>query len=104
MAIEVPRYARDSKTGLPLSATLQFQADIHKVVRRPWAGIFEIQTIAKFLGDFVYSSVKLSFTGLLNQERRVHDHLVADGLVVSRGHADGPQSVIDFTHIVGGQF
>src|SRR5579864_6829977 len=89
--------------SLPLSAALQFQADIHKVIWRPWAGVFKVQTVAKLLSDFVYGSVKLRFTGLLNQERGVHDHLVAYGLIVTRGHTDGPQSVIDFTDVVCGQ-
>src|SRR6185312_704037 len=89
---------------LPLPAALQFQADIHKIVRRPWAGIFEIQAVAKFLRDFVYGSVELGFTGLLDQERGIHDHLVANGFVVAGSNADRAQSVINFTDVVCGQF
>src|SRR6185312_767675 len=84
-------------------ATLQLKTDVDKVVGRPGARVLEIQTIAKLLGNAVHGGIKLGFALFLDKERGVHNHLIADWLVITGSHADRAQPVIDIPHVVSGQ-
>src|SRR6185312_90675 len=84
-------------------APLQLKTDVDKIVWRPGARVLEIQTIAKLLGNAVHGSIKLGFALFLDKEGSVHNHLIADWLVVTGSYADRAQPVIDIPHVVGGQ-
>src|SRR3954452_14244929 len=70
--------------GLPLRA-LQFEADIHEVVRRPWAGVEERELVLVLLGDVGDLIVERFRFLAIDQERGVEDHLVANRFVRTRG-------------------
>src|SRR5256886_1630132 len=66
---------------------LQLQAYVHKIVRRPWTGVFELQALFVFFRDLVDHGVELRFAIALDQESGIHNHLVADRLVIARSYA-----------------
>src|SRR5688572_28581855 len=86
-------------TDLRCRPSLQLQPDVHKVVRRPWAGVLEVQALAVFLGNAVHGGDELGFFLAVNDEGGVHDHLVADGLVDARGDAYATQRFVDVAHV-----
>src|SRR5438045_9096472 len=72
-------------SGRPLAA-FELEADVDEVVGRPRACVLEGE-LALVLGcDLFDLGVELLLAVALDEEGRVHDHLVADGLVRARGH------------------
>src|SRR5438552_1770040 len=83
---------------------LQLQAYVHKIVRRPWTGVFELQALSVFFRDLVDHGVELRFAIALDQESGIHNHLVADRLVIARSHAHITECLINLSYILGGPF
>src|SRR3954466_6544297 len=81
-------------------SALELEADVHEVIRRPRASVAEVQTVSEALGDAVHGGVELGFAVALDQECCVHDHLLANRLVVARGHAHVAQCLVDLTNIL----
>src|SRR5581483_6029530 len=79
-------------------ASLQLQPYIHEVIRGPWAGIFKIEPVAEFLRDFIDSGVERRLSFALDQECGVHDHFIANGLVIARSYAHRAQPIVNFPH------
>src|SRR5205085_3977889 len=63
---------------------LQLEPDVHEVVGRPRAGVAERQ-MGVFRADGLDLAVEGGLAITRDEERGVHDHLVADGLVRARG-------------------
>src|SRR2546430_12646532 len=84
--------------------TLFRSAYVHKIVRRPWTGVFELQALSVFFRDLVDHGVELRFAIALDQESGIHNHLVADRLVIARGHAHITECLINLSYILGGPF
>src|SRR5438105_10171887 len=59
-------------------AAFQLQTNVHEVIRRPRAGVLEIQAVPKLSRDAIDCCIELNFALPFDQERRIHDHLVAD--------------------------
>src|SRR5579862_2035099 len=79
----------EGRAALSCAAGFQLQTNIDKVVRRPWAGVLEVQAIAKLLGHAIDRGIKFGLAISLQQKCRIHDHLVANRFVVARGDTDG---------------
>ena len=62
------------------SRSFQLEPDVDEVVRRPWPCVFERQLV-ELARDRLHFRIEGLFLIAGNQERRVHDHLVPDGLV-----------------------
>src|SRR6266568_4804766 len=78
---------------------LELQADGHEVVRRPRAGVLERELALELLADVV--DLRVEVVGLVpaHEERRVHDHLVADDLVRPRRDRRVSQVVVDLPDV-----
>src|ERR1700730_11142826 len=74
-------------TFLDDGGAFELQPNGHEVVRRPRPRIAERQLALVALGDLLHFLVERCGPIALDQKRRVHDHLVADGLV--RPRSDG---------------
>src|SRR5262249_44579403 len=70
----------------------ELQADVAEVVRRPRPGVLEGQLLV-LLADFLDPRVERLLALARHQERGVHDHAIADGLVGARRHRDVAQRV-----------
>src|SRR5438445_5739792 len=64
--------------------SLQLQAYVHKIVRRLWTGVFELQVLSVFFLGFVHDGVELRFATALDQVRGIHKLHVTVRLVISR--------------------
>jgi hypothetical protein len=87
---------RNDNHSLTGRSSLQFQPDIHKVIWRPRPGVLEVQAVTEFLGNRVYRCIELWLLIFLDEEGGIHDHFVADDLVVPRSHTHRAQSIVDF--------
>src|SRR4051812_32475908 len=72
------------KLGGAFSA-FEFQSDVDEVVGRPGARVFEGELALVARGYLFDLGVELLLAVALDEEGRVHNHLVADGLVGARG-------------------
>src|SRR2546423_15070355 len=85
-------------SGRPLAA-FELEADVDEVVGRPGACVLEGE-LALVLGcDLFDLGVELLLAVALDEEGRVHNHLVADGLVRARGHSRVAQVVVDLADV-----
>src|SRR5206468_10554551 len=82
----------------PLVRAFELEANIDEVVWRPWPGVFEGQLVVA-LTDVLHARIERSFKVSRDQERRVHNHAIADRLVRSRRDRDVAQRPEDFTDI-----
>src|SRR5262245_31808306 len=65
-------------TGLGLLArALELEADVHEVVGRPGPGVLEVELALEALGDVVHRLVERLGPVALDEERGVHDHVLA---------------------------
>src|SRR4051812_46220438 len=75
---------RTADSGKPTrSGSFQLQPNIHEIVGRPRPRVFE-RELVESAGDRFHFRVERAFMVARNQERGVHDHLVADRLVDPR--------------------
>src|SRR5688572_92555 len=82
--------SRNTGSSLMLARALQLQADVDEVVRWPGSGVLEGQLV-EARRDFLDAAVERLFLVALDEERGVHDHLVADRAVDARRHRDVAQ-------------
>src|SRR5262245_60803624 len=77
---------------------LEFQPYVDEVIRRPRAGVLEGEALEPS-GDGFDLRVESGFLIARDEERGVHDHLVADRLVDSRRHRHLAQLIQDLGHV-----
>src|SRR6185369_2230078 len=77
--------------------SLESKPDVDEVVRRPRTGELERQLVVA-LADVLDPRVECLFEAARHQERRVHDHAVANRFVRSRGDRYVPQRLEDLGH------
>src|SRR5439155_9453592 len=85
---------RESRMNIASMRPLELQPDVDEVVGRPRAGVLERQLLV-LLADFLDARVERLFLVARDEERRVHDHPVADRLVRSRRDRDVAQRAED---------
>src|SRR5438093_13082455 len=95
------RASRRKRITRPLDAgrALELEADGDEVVRRPWTRVAEGQLSLvppSNLPDLLVEEVGLRAT---DEERRVHDHLVADHLVGTRSDRCFAQVVVNLPNV-----
>src|SRR6266849_11092849 len=72
------------RSTLDPGAPLQLQTDGHEVIRRPGAGVRELQLSLVAAADLLDLLVEHLGLVALDEERTVEDHAVADDLVRAR--------------------
>src|SRR5688572_13259267 len=80
---------------MQLVRLLEFQLDVHEVVRRPRAGVLERQQVFVAAADFLDPVVERVLLSPLDQERGVEDHAVADDLVAAARDGDGLERLVN---------
>src|SRR4051812_45870489 len=85
--------------ALHAGRALELQTDGHEVVWRPRSGVLEAQLSLVALSDLVHFLIELVLLVATDEERRVHDHLVADHFVGSRRDRRALQLVIDLAYV-----
>src|SRR5881296_2892846 len=78
---------------------LELETDRHEVVGRPRARVLEAELALVALADLVDLLIELILLVAHDEERRVHDHLVPDYLVRSRGDRRSLELLVDFAHV-----
>src|SRR5262249_3811043 len=81
--IDVQRWT--VRSALMLASALQFQSDVDEVVRRPRARVLEGQLVESGR-DFLDAAIERQLLIALDEERGVHDHLVANRPDDARGN------------------
>src|SRR5262249_1440268 len=85
----------------PSMCPFQFQPDVDEIVRRPRPGVLEGELLV-LLADFLDAGVEGLLHLARHEERRVHDHAVADRLVGARGDRHVAQRAEDLGHVALG--
>src|SRR5437879_9827906 len=93
-----------SSIGLRCGNALQLQSYINEIVGWPGPGVLEFQPLAILSGNLVDHVIKLGLAMPFDQECGVHDHFVADWLVISGGDANAAQRFIDLANVLAGLF
>src|SRR5438128_1446924 len=93
------RQQLEDDQGLDPRGALELQSDRDEVVRRPRPRLAERQLALVLLADVVDLRVEALAMVAPDEERRVHDHLVADDLVRARGDRRFAQLVIDLADV-----
>src|SRR5260221_9811192 len=89
---------RRRSSTLYAGAGLVLQADGHEVVRRPRAGVRELQRPLEAATDVLHLLVEHVRLSALDEEGRIQDHPVTDHLVRARGQRGLMKRVVDLTH------
>src|SRR5262245_25641288 len=97
---EMPLIIKESRRNiaLMLSGALQLQANVDKVVRRPWSRVLERQLVERGR-DFLDAAVERRLLIALHEKCRGHDHLVPDSTVHARGDGNIAQPLQEFRDI-----
>src|SRR5215467_4012396 len=97
----ISRSSTRNMTKVPLSRryALKLEPDVHEVIGRPGPSVLEFEPQPVLARNLIHGAVKFGFAIAFDQKRRVHDHFVADGLIVPRRYADAAQPFIDFAHV-----